>query len=89
MERLENKMLLDSLWENIEKSVSETDEKLNGSGWEERKTGIFVPEEDAFDYAMERISQDEDLKQELKEMVLDWFFSGNWIWIKEGDDDNI
>lgn len=89
MERVENKMVLDSLWENIEKSVSETNEKLNGSGWEEKDTGIFVPEEDAFDYAMERISQDEDLKQELKEMVLDWFFSSNWIWIKEGDDDNI
>lgn len=38
-------------------------------------TGVFVPEEDAYGYALERISLDEELKQEFVE----WFYSGNWI----------
>lgn len=54
-------------------------ENLNGAGYTEINSGIFVPEEDAYKYAMERISQDEDLKRELVEMVVEWFYSGNWI----------
>ena len=50
-------------------------EKLNGTGYEEIQTGIFVPEEDAYNYAMERISQDEEEKKEFVE----WFYSGNFI----------
>ena len=48
------------------------------AGYEEIGTGIFVPEEDAFEYALERVSLDEEEKQEF----VDWFYSGNWI--KEG-----
>jgi len=48
------------------------------SGYKEIGTGIFVAEEDAYDYAMERISLDEAEKKEFVE----WFYSGNWI--KEG-----
>lgn len=48
------------------------------SGYEEIGTGIFVPEEDAFEYALEQISLDEEEKQDFVE----WFYSGNWI--KEG-----
>jgi len=48
------------------------------AGYEEIGTGIFVAEEDAYDYAMERISLDEAEKKEFVE----WFYSGNWI--KEG-----
>lgn len=58
-------------------------EKLNGAGYKELRSGIFVPEEDAYDYAMERISQDGDLKQEFKqefeERLVEWFYSGSWI----------
>lgn len=53
----------------------EVKEKLNGPGYKEIGTGVFVPEEDAYRYAMERISQDENLKQEFVE----WFYSGNWV----------
>lgn len=53
----------------------EIESKLNGCGYEEVRTGIFVPEEKAYDYAMERVSLDEDLKQEFVE----WFYSGNWV----------
>ena len=39
-----------------------------------------VTEEEAFDYALERslhgTPQDQ---QEFKEMLVEWFYSGNWI----------
>lgn len=59
----------------IDACIEKTKEKLNGPGWSEFHTNIFVPEEDAYDYAMERVSLDEDLKQEFVE----WFYSGNWV----------
>lgn len=55
------------------------EEKLNGAGYEEIGTWIFVPEEDAYEYAMERISSDENLQKEFKEMFVEWFYSGNWV----------
>lgn len=54
-------------------------EKLNSAGYKEMGTGIFVPKEDAYEYAMERISMDEELQREFKETVVEWFYSGNWI----------
>lgn len=57
--------------------ISEVEEKLNGSGYVELGTLIFVPEDDAFRYALERISNGTD--DEKREFV-DWFFSGGWIW---------
>ncbi len=75
-EQIENKMVVNHLWESLENSVpDEITEKLNRAGYEEIGTGIFVLEEDAYEYALERISQDEELKQELVE----WFYSGNWV----------
>lgn len=52
------------------------EDNLSRAGYEEIGTGIFVPEEDAYKYAMERISWDEDLKSEFVE----WFYSGNWVY---------
>lgn len=77
MEQVENKMVIDAFWRWNE--PEDVKEKLKSSGYKEIGTGIFVPEEDAYDYAMERISQDEDLQKEFKEMVVEWFYSGNWI----------
>lgn len=77
MGQIENRMSVDSEW--VWNTPAEAREKLNNEGYEEMGTGIFVSEEDAYDYAMERISQDDDLKQEFKEMVVEWFYSGNWI----------
>lgn len=71
----ENPMVMDYLWEHMEKSCCPVEEKLQGAGYEEIGTGIFVQEEDAYEYALERISQDEDLQKEFVE----WFYSGNWI----------
>lgn len=69
----ENRMVVDSEWEWNESTKIK--EKMNDPGYKEINTGIFVPEEDAFEYAMERVSQDENLKREF----LDWFYSDNWI----------
>lgn len=72
MEQVENRMVVEWQWPDAPQKVSE---KLNGPGCAEIGSGIFVPEEDAYEYALERVSQDEDLKQEFVE----WFYSGNWI----------
>ena len=43
-------------------------------------TGNFVPEDDAFDYALERcLHGTEEGKREFKEMLIEWFYSGNWV----------
>ncbi len=74
-EQIENRMVVDSEWTRNE--PPEVKEKLNSAGYKEITTGIFVPEEDAFEYALERISQDEEEKKEFVE----WFYSN---WVKEG-----
>lgn len=42
-------------------------------------TDEFVSEEDAFQYAFERCTNgtDEEIA-EFKQMLVEWFFSGNW-----------
>lgn len=61
------------------------EEKLNGAGYKEMGTGVFVPEEDAFDYAIERCTlvpftvQGIEWTEEFKQMLVEWFYSGNWI----------
>lgn len=62
------------------------EEKLNGPGWEEMGTGIFVPKENAFDYALERCFEVvpnfvHRLKwtQEFRDMLVEWFYSRNWV----------
>lgn len=63
----------------------EIKEKLNGAGYKEMGTGVFVPEEDAFDYAIEHCAivpfmvQGIEWTQEFMEMLVEWFYSGNWI----------
>lgn len=76
MERVENRMVKDSVWSNLETS-SEVEKRLKGAGYSEIGTGNFVPEEDAFDYALERIA--EGTEEEQREFV-EWFYSS---WVKE------
>ena len=56
------------------------------AGWEEIGTGVFVPDESAFDYALERCFEVipnfvRRIKwtQEFREMLVGWFFSGDWV----------
>lgn len=78
MERIENRMAMNSVWGNLEKPYEVT-EKLNGPGYSEIGTGNFVPEENAFDYALERcLHGTEEDQREFSEMLVEWFYS-NWI----------
>ena len=52
-----------------------------GIGPEKGKT---VPEEEAYDYALDRCLNGEE-HEEFREMLVEWYFSGNWI--KEEEDD--
>lgn len=78
MNILESPMVLPSLFDRDE-SEGEEEDKLNGPGYLEITTDTFVPEKDAYEYALERLSQDEEERQEFVE----WFYSRNWIWFKE------
>lgn len=73
-EMIENRMVIDSEWE-INKSLNEIKEKLMGPGYRESATGVFVPEEDAYDFAIQAINQNEDLKKEL----VYWFYFNDWV----------
>ncbi len=61
------------------------EEKLNGPGYTEIGTLKFIPEEDAFDYALEQCVESVpqgfhqiEWTEEFKEMLVEWFYS-NWI----------
>lgn len=70
--QIENQMVVVEAWDwNNQKNACE---ETKGSGYLEPFAGFFVAEEDAYGYAMERISLDENLKQEF----IEWFYS-NWI----------
>ncbi len=44
------------------------------------ESGTFVADEDAYRYAMERCqSGTEEEGKEFREMLVEWYFSGNWI----------
>ena len=88
VERVENRMVVDSEWPNLQKRmvVHGNLGKTKGPGYEEIGTGVFVLEEDAFDYAMKQCVEEvtEGLgkikwTEEFKYMVVEWFYSGNWV----------
>lgn len=56
------------------------------AGYREIGRGIFVSEEDSFDYALEQCMNvvpegvhGIEWTEEFKEMLTEWFYSGNWI----------
>lgn len=85
--KVENRMVIDSEWEVLEKAIpKEISERLSAPGWVEIGTGVFVPDEDAFNYALERCTEIvppgiRSIKwtQEFRKMLVEWFFSGDWI----------
>lgn len=86
--RIGSPMGIGSLWETCrEEPEVGREEKLNGPGWEEIGTGTFVPEGDAFNYALERCLDGPpegackmNWTGEFREMLVGWYFSGNWVW---------
>lgn len=73
-EMIENRMVVDRLWENIEKGVREN---LNGPGYSNPITGVFVPEDSVLDYMIEILKGDPDRADD----VMEYFYQN---WIKEG-----
>ncbi len=51
--------------------------------------GKIVMAYDAFDYAMSKCGLERDpykeVDSEFKQMFLEWFFSGNWITVREDE----
>lgn len=48
-----------------------------------QEKGTFVKEEDAYAYALERcINGTPEDKKEFQEMLVEWYYSGNWIKVK-------
>lgn len=42
--------------------------------------GKWVDDEDAYDYALDRcLHGSEQDKKEFREMLVEWYFSGDWI----------
>lgn len=78
MTNVENRMVVESEWD-WQKS-KEVVTVVNEKGYHELGTNEFVPEADAFEYALERCMNGSEAEQkEFKEMLVDWFYSGNWV----------
>lgn len=75
-EQIENSMVVDSeslLAKCIEDVLAE-------KGWHNFKTNEFVPEKEAYEYALDEVLHgDATTQKEFREMLVEWFFSGNWI----------
>ena len=78
--QIENRMLVDSQWESREKDLKPVEEVLREKGYHEFGTNVFVPKEDAYEYALDRcLNGSEEDRMEFKAMLVAWFYSGNWI----------
>lgn len=60
--------------------------KFTGRGWKSTNSDGFIPEEDAFDYAIENCADfvpegfhKIQWTQEFREMLVEWFYSGDWV----------
>lgn len=87
MERVENRMMIESIREHMHHF--DFDEDFNGAGWKNLENGTFVRKEDAFDYALDHCTNfvpaglhKIDWTQEFREMLVDWFYSGG-EWVRE------
>ncbi len=79
---LENRMVDDTQW-TWQNAHDPVEEKEIEEGYMEMGTNVFVSKEDAYDYALERcLNGSEQDQKEFKEMLVEWFFSGNWVEVK-------
>lgn len=43
--------------------------------------GKFVPEEEAYEYALFRCTKGTlEEQKEFREAFVEWYYSGNWVW---------
>lgn len=80
-QHIENHMVVDSYWESLEKDRVE--ERLKSSGYHKVGTSEFVPDDEAYEYALEQClnGSEEDIK-EFKSMLVEWYYSGG-AWRRE------
>ncbi len=82
-EQIENTMVIDWWWKQRlkgieERASEETERKSKEFGYREIRTNIFVPESDAYEYALEQCLNGAE-QREFREMLIEWYYSGNWI----------
>ena len=82
--QIENHMVVDSYWESMEKNSVE--EVLTSTGYHKVGTNEFVPDSEAYGYALDQClnGSEEDVK-EFKAMLVDWYYSGG-AWRREEQD---
>ena len=57
-------------------------------GYKNTKTQEVVYEEDAFEHALEvSLNGTEEDKQEFIKMLVEWFYSGNWVEIETKEEE--
>ena len=77
--RPDNILVNDAYWADLEKEKP-VEEVLKQKGYHEMGTNVFVPEEDAYEYAFDRcLNGTEEEQKEFKLMLVEWFYSGNWV----------
>ena len=75
----DNIMVNDAYWAHLEKEKP-IEEVLKQKGFHEMGTNVFVPEDEAFEYAFDRcMNGTEEEQKEFKLMLVEWFYSGNWV----------
>lgn len=75
-ERIENRMVVDSEWRFLTPPEA-AGEAAKEAGYLEMGTGKFIPEDEAFDYAIEKLSGS---SAEEKQEFISYFYSGNYIY---------
>ena len=87
MEHIENKMVVEWYWNDM--APEDTAGRLKESGYEEAGTGNFVSESEAFEYALDRcLHGTEQDKKEFQSMLVEWFYSGSWVFKEGGEQEN-
>jgi tRNA nucleotidyltransferase (CCA-adding enzyme) len=77
---VDNILVNDAYWADMEKPNASVEKVLSQKGYHELGTNVFVPEEDAYEYALDRcMNGTEEEQREFKEILVEWFYSGNWI----------
>lgn len=75
---VENRMVVEEEW-GWQKQM-EVEEVVKEPGYHEMGTNVFIPEKDAFGYALAQcLNGSEEDQKEFKEMLVEWYFSGNWV----------
>ena len=78
---VENLMVNDNHWAWLGKGMAEEKEnEATEKGYHEIGTNVFVPDKDAYEYALDRcMNGTEEEQKEFKDMLVEWFYSGNWV----------